>query len=77
MALAGVVAQRVLARQTIGQLHINVRTGRERRKRATVDVDKLEGADIQWFERLSGDTHMQASDVHVKASAKGTDMSSA
>jgi hypothetical protein len=77
MALAGVVAQRVLARQTIGQLHINVRTGRERRKRATVDVDKLEGADIQCFERLSGDTHMQASDVHVKASAKGTDMSSA
>ncbi|MNZ48870.1 hypothetical protein D3C78_666230 [compost metagenome] len=49
MAFLGVVAQRILADQAIGQLHIDVRAGAKRRQRAAIDRGQFIAADVLRF----------------------------
>lgn len=49
MALFGVIAQRILAHQPIGQVHIDVRASAERRQQAAICRRQLETADTLRF----------------------------
>src|SRR5438128_9362346 len=61
MALARVIAERVLARQPVGHVYVDVRASRKRRQRLAFAVDELEGTDVDSLDGLS-----RHADIHVR-----------
>jgi len=53
MTLRRVVAQRVLARDAAGQVHVDVRARRERGQWRAIDADQFDRADVDRFDRLA------------------------
>lgn len=49
MAFFGVVAQRILAHQPVGQVHVDMGAGAERRQQAAICRGQLEAADSLGF----------------------------
>lgn len=49
MAFFGVVAQRILAHQPVGQVHVDMGAGAERRQQAAICRGQLEAADTLRF----------------------------
>jgi len=68
MALARVIAQRVLARDTVRHVHVDVRTGRERRQGASAFPHQFECADVQRFDVLACNAHVEFGGVHSATS---------
>ena len=63
--LGRVVAQRVLARQAVRQVHVDVRAGRERRQRRAVHADQLESEDVLGLPVLARDPDRQRRAAHA------------
>src|SRR5438552_2871851 len=57
MRLARIVAQRILAHDTVPDVYVDVRTGTEIRQRVAERIGELEGADIGRLDRLPDDLH--------------------